>query len=129
MAQVGSRPVDRRTPPAPPAPPNGDWAAQVADSIERAVGNVRDKTTGPALTVARAVVYGIFAALVGIVVLVLAIIGLVRLLNNYLPDSVFGESHMWAAYLIMGLACVIPGTILWIRRRSGGVPTGEEVAA
>jgi hypothetical protein len=27
-----------------------DWPAQMAESIERVVGSVRDKTTGPALT-------------------------------------------------------------------------------
>ena len=36
---------------------------------------------------------------------VLLIVLLVRLLDVYLPDSVFGEDHMWAAYLILGLAC------------------------
>ena len=30
-----------------------DWPAQAADTIERAVQGVRDKTTGPAITVAR----------------------------------------------------------------------------
>jgi hypothetical protein len=27
----------------------------------------------------------------------------VRLLVVYLPDSVFGETHVWAAYLVLGL--------------------------
>ncbi len=45
------------------AAPNGDrdWPAQTADTIERVVGSVRDKTAGPAISAGRAVVYGVFA--------------------------------------------------------------------
>jgi hypothetical protein len=119
MAQVGSSVQhDRDT--ASPAPASGDWATQAADTIERAVGNVRDRTTGPAITVARAVVYGTFAVLVGLAALVLATIGAVRLIDNYLPSAAFGEEHTWAAYLILGLVFVIAGVVLWVRRYGGG---------
>jgi hypothetical protein len=116
MAQVGSS-IRRNQDAASPAPPPGDWAAQAADTIERAVVTVRDRTTGPALTAARAVVYGTFAALVGITALVLATIAAFRLIDNYLPDSVFGDEHTWAAYLIVGLVFVVAGVVLWVRRR------------
>jgi hypothetical protein len=79
---------------------------------------VRDKTTGPALTFARAVVYGTFAALVGTACLVLFIAGAVRMLDRYLPDAVFGEEHMWAADLILGVVFVIAGAVLWSRRHT-----------
>jgi hypothetical protein len=105
--------------PVPP-PPDRDWAAQAADSIERVVGAVRDRTTGPALTVARGVVYGTFAVLVGSVCLVLFIVAAVRLIDSYLPDAVFGEEHMWAAYLILGLVFLIAGLVLWARRHTPG---------
>ncbi|MGH9232980.1 MAG: hypothetical protein ACRD0R_06545 [Acidimicrobiales bacterium] len=105
--------------PVPP-PPQRDWPAQAADTIEQVVGSVRDKTTGPAITVARAVVYGTFAALVGAACLLLLVIASVRMLDSYLPDAVFGEEHMWAAYLILGLVFVITGAVLWHRRRSAG---------
>jgi hypothetical protein len=119
MAQVGSSVRhDRDT--DIPAPGSGDWAAHAADTIERAVGNVRDRTTGPAVNVARAVVYGTFAVLVGLAALVLATIGAVRLIDNYLPDAVFGEEHMWATFLILGLVFVIGGVVLWARRYGGG---------
>lgn len=101
--------------PAPP-PPERDWPAQAADTIERVVGSVRDKTTGPALTVARGVVYGTFAALVGTACLVVLVIMAIRLLDSYLPDAVFGEDHMWAAYLILGVVFVVTGGVLWGRR-------------
>jgi hypothetical protein len=119
MTQVGSS-VRHNRDTASPAPASGDWAVQAADTIERAVGNVRDRTTGPAITVARAVVYGTFAVIVGLAALVLATIAAVRLVDNYLPDSVFGEEHTWATYLIIGLVFVIAGVVLWARRYGVG---------
>jgi hypothetical protein len=119
MAQVGSS-IPRNRDAATPVQPSGDWAAQAADTIERVVGGVRDKTTGPALTVARGVVYGSFALLVGLAALVLGTIAAVRLVDNYLPDAAFGEDHTWAAHLVIGLAFLIAGTVLWIRRRGPG---------
>ena len=106
--------------PGQPPAPEHDWPAQAADTIERVVGNVRDKTTGPALTAARAVVYGLFAAIVGLAVLVVLIIAAIRLIDSYLPDAVFGEDHMWAAYLIVGGALSIAGALCWSRRNGPG---------
>jgi hypothetical protein len=96
---------------------DGDWPAQAADTIERVVGSVRDKTAGPALKAARAVVYGLFAALVGLVVAVMLVVMAVRVLDNYLPDAVFGEDHMWAAYLILGVVFLLSAAVLWPRRK------------
>src|SRR5438270_12493119 len=76
---------------APPAPPSGDWPADVTARIESVVGSVRDKTTVPAATAARAVVYGlvlgVFAAALGLLV----VIALVRLLDVYLPFHPVGR--------------------------------------
>ena len=119
MAQVGSPVRHNRDTPVP-AHPADDWAAQAADAIERAVGTVRERTTGPAITVARAVVYGTFAVILGLTALVLGTVGAVRLVDNYLPSAVFGDEHMWAAYLIIGLAFVVAGAVLWLRRYGSG---------
>lgn len=97
--------------------PSDDWPAQMAETIERVVGTVRDKTTGPALTVARGVVYGTFGTVVVLAVLVLLVIAAVRVVDSYLPDSVFGETHTWAAHLLLGLVFTIAGLVLWARRR------------
>ena len=96
-----------------------DWPAQIADTIVNVVGSVRDKTTGPALTIARGIVYGTFAAIVGCAALVVLVIAGVRLLDNYLPSAVFGEEHTWAAHMIIGLLLTIAGAVLWMRRRPG----------
>ena len=100
------------------ASPQDDWPAQAADTIERVVGNVRDRTTGPALTASRAVVYGLFAAIVGVAAVVIAAIAFVRLLDVYLPDAVFGETHVWAAHLLVGAAFTLAGVFAWSKRNA-----------
>jgi hypothetical protein len=98
-----------------------DWPVEAADAIERAVGAVRDKTTGPALTVARGVVYGALAVIVGLAVAVTAAIAAVRILDVYLPESVFGESHVWAAHLIVGATfAALSWLFLWRKRYARG---------
>ena len=42
---------------------------------------------------------------------------LVRLLDVYLPDSVFGEDHMWAAYGILGARCSPSSGLVLLRKR------------
>jgi len=93
-----------------------DWPAQAADTIERIVGSVRDKTTGPAITVVRGVVYGTFALLVGLMVAVLVAIAAVRALDAYLPSAVFGDEHVWAAHAVVGVVFTLAGMWLWSKR-------------
>lgn len=106
---------------APPAhvaseAPAADWPAQAADTIERVVGSVRDKTTGPAISIARWVVYGTFALVVGTAVAVLLAIAAVRVIDVYLPDAWVGEEHTWAAHLLVGAVFTLVGMVLWSRR-------------
>jgi len=108
--------ADNASAPVAPVAPADDWPAQAADTIVRVVGSVRDKTTGPAIKVSRAVVYGLLAAVLGIVVVVLASIALVRILDVYLPSSVFGDTHVWAAYLILGVLFTVAGFLFWAKR-------------
>jgi hypothetical protein len=94
-----------------------DWPVEAADAIERAVGAVRDKTTGPALTVARGIVYGALAIIVGLAAAVTAAIAAVRVVDVYLPESVFGETHVWAAHLIVGAVFVLLSWFFLWRKR------------
>ena len=125
-ATTSGRPVSLPSPP----PPKHDWAAQAADSVVNLVDSVRDKTTGPALTAVRAVVYGTFAGIIGLAAVVLLIIGAVRVLDVYLPEAVFGDDHVWVVYLILGAAFSVAGGVCWRRRKSPTRPTssggGEE---
>jgi hypothetical protein len=88
----------------------GDWAAQTADTIERVIGGVRGKTSEPIERVARLVVYGLVAGVVGVVALVLLIVGLVRVLDVYLPGEV------WIPYAAIGGIFTLLGLFLWRKR-------------
>lgn len=102
--------------PTSPSGVDGDWPAQAADTIVRVVGQVRDATTGKVETAARGVVYGLLAGILGGVIAVLAAIAAVRMLDAYLPSSLFGESHTWAAHLLVGLLFTVGGMLLYRRR-------------
>jgi hypothetical protein len=93
-----------------------DWPAQATDSIVKVVGTVQEKVTGPVTTVARGIVFGTFAAILGGTAFVLLIILAIRIVNNYLPDAVFGENHVWAAYFIVGALLCLAAFLLWLRR-------------
>src|SRR4051794_27469560 len=94
-----------------------DWPAQATDTIVKVVGTASGKVTGPVTTAARALVFGLFAAILGTAALVLLSILVVRLLNNYLPDSLLGENHVWAADLILGLVFSLVALVLWAKRK------------
>ncbi len=87
-----------------------DWGGQISTMFLDLVDSVRDKTSGPALKVARALVYGlvIFVALIALGIL--SLILLVRI-ANFLPWSV------WFAYLVLGLLFFGIGSFLWSKRR------------
>lgn len=94
-----------------------DWSAQAADAIENVVSLVRDRTVVPARSAAKTVVYGLFVAFVGLVLFVLAFIGLFRLVDVYLPGGV------WATYFFFGGIFVIAGAFCWSRRNRVPTPT------
>ena len=51
-----------------------NWAADLADTVERVVATVRDKTTKPLVTVTRGLVYGLLDAILGVATIVLLIL-------------------------------------------------------
>jgi drug/metabolite transporter (DMT)-like permease len=84
-----------------------DWAVQTADTIERLVETVRSNTSDRLVSMARLVVFGLLAAILGTVALVLLAIFVVRLLDSYLPSGV------WVAYLVLGGFFTLVGLFLW----------------
>lgn len=88
----------------------GDWAAQTADTIERVVGSVRGKTSEPLERVARILVYGLVAAFLGTVALVLLAVAVVRALDIAIPGEV------WSAHVTAGGIFAVVGLLLWRKR-------------
>jgi len=111
MSTIGSAPT--RTGPVP-ARTGEDWATATADQIERAVDRVRSKTADPLQRLARAIVYGLLAAVVGVALVVLVLIALVRLLVILL--GLVWEPEVWVVYLVLGGIFLAAGLFLWRQR-------------
>ncbi len=87
-----------------------EWPTQATDAVVDLVQKVHDKTTAPIQKIGRAIVYGTFAAIVGVTALVLLAVLAVRLLNNYVVDH-----HVWAAHLIAGVVFLLGAALLWTK--------------
>ena len=84
-----------------------DWTVQAADTIERVVTGIRDKTTVPLTTVARALVYGLLAAVMGLTIVVFLAVVSIRMISVYLM-----RDEVWAAYLLVGGIFTLSGAFL-----------------
>lgn len=101
---------------ASPEPTGSDWAGDMAGRIDSVVGAVRDKTTVPATTAARAVVYGLIVGVLGAAFGILAVIGVIRLLDVYLPFHPVGR-RVWVVDAGASAIFLVGGAFLWRRRR------------
>lgn len=90
----------------------GDLAVRVADAVQAVADAVHDKAVRPVLVAARAVVFGLIAVTMALVVGVLLAIALVRVLDVY----VFG-GRVWASYAVIGLVLCSAGALAWRKRR------------
>ena len=89
---------------------------QAADTIDRVVTGLGDKTTRPLTLVAAGVVYGLVVAAAGIALLVLISVALVRIGVNYLPIEPH-ERAVWVAEAIAGGIFTLLGLFFWRKRR------------
>ncbi|TVR27310.1 MAG: hypothetical protein EA389_03295 [Ilumatobacter sp.] len=95
-----------------------NWASDIADTIVRVVGRVRDLTTDNVVLVTRAIVYGLLGAILGIAALVLFIIVLTRGLQSLLELAVSWERAVYLSYFVLGGICVAAGALMMTKRRS-----------
>jgi hypothetical protein len=78
-------------------PRSPDWPVQAADKVVSVVDSIRDKTTVPLTTAARALVYGLIAGVMGIAVVIMLTIAIVRAVDVAIPGPV------WPAHLAIGI--------------------------
>jgi hypothetical protein len=117
-------PIPAPAPAAPPVPPapippasEADWPVQATDTIVSLVDRVRDSTTGRVLTAARAIVFGLVAAVLGTMVAVLAIVFAVHLVTELLLLTGWDWVGVWVTYLLFGVVFCVAGALLFRRRQ------------
>jgi hypothetical protein len=98
-------------------PQAANVAAAASDRIIEMVGKVKARTTLKVVTLLRAVVYGLVVIVALLTALVLAVLGLVRLWDAYLPLSPLGR-RVWLGYVVVGGLAFLAGAALLGRRRA-----------
>ncbi|MDQ2727374.1 MAG: hypothetical protein M3Y91_05835 [Actinomycetota bacterium] len=93
-----------------------DWTVEVVHRIDTVVGTIRQKTTMPITKLARVLVFGLVAAVAGILALALVCITVVRICVAYLPfDPV--SRRVWVTYAGLGAIFLAAGAFAWRKRR------------
>lgn len=92
-----------------------DWTTDLLDRLDHYIDVVRGNTTDRLACVARLLVYGLIVVIMGSMAGVVALIGLVRLLDVILPREV------WLPYVVLGAIFLAAGLFLWSKRT---VPQG-----
>ena len=107
-----------RPPASPPNPAAAgkDWPDEIADRIESVVGSIRSKTTVPVTRAARGVVFGLVAGALGSVAFVLLVIGLVRVLDVYMPWHPLAR-RVWTVDAGAAAIFLATGALAWRKRR------------
>ncbi len=98
---------------APPA--DRDWTDDVVDRIDSVVSSVRDKTAVPVIKAAQALIFGLVAGCLGAGAFVLTVIGMVRLLDDYLPYDPYAR-RVWTVYAAAAAIFLAAGAFAWRRR-------------
>jgi len=91
------------------------WARKTVEAIDRWVDFISDKTTRPIANLVRLVVFGVIAAVATITIIVLALIGISRALNELLDIWLTRQDAVWISYFILSFVFVVIGA--WLMRR------------
>ena len=97
-----------------------NWASDLADTVERVVGTVRDKTTDNIVLVTRAIVFGQLGAILGLTALVLTLIVVTRGLQSLLELVVEWPRAVYISYFILGGICCAVGAFMMKKRHTSG---------
>ncbi|HEX4981094.1 MAG TPA: hypothetical protein VFV63_05320 [Ilumatobacteraceae bacterium] len=95
-----------------------NWAPDLADTVERVVGSVRQKTTDNVVKAARIVVFGLLGAVLGLTALILLVIIFTRAVQALLDFAVTPARAVYISYFIVGGICCLLGALLMKKRHS-----------
>lgn len=90
-------------------------ADAASEHIIDLVGKVKARTTLKVVMLLRIVVYGLVVAIALFTALVLAVLGLVRIWDAYLPLDPVGR-RVWLGYVVLGAFLFLGGAALLGRR-------------
>ena len=91
------------------------WAKKTVAAIDRWVDFISDKTTRPIANLVRLVVFGVIAVVATVTIIVLALIGISRALNELLDIWLTRQNAVWVSYFILSFVFVAIGA--WLMRR------------
>ena len=91
------------------------WAKKTVASIDRWVDFISDKTTRPITNLVRLVVFGVIAVVATVTIVVLALIGISRALNELLDIWLTRQNAVWISYFILSFVFVAIGA--WLMRK------------
>jgi hypothetical protein len=96
-----------------------DWTKDLLDRLDHYIEVVRTNTTDRLVKVARLIVFGVIALILGTMAAIVALITLIRVLDIVLPREV------WLPYLLLGAIFLGAGLFLWSKKTAPTVKTGE----
>jgi uncharacterized membrane protein YGL010W len=94
-----------------------NWARDLTDTIDRTIGKVRDTATSKAVRASRAIVFGVLAAILGLITCVLLLIVLTRGTQALLDLAVDRPVAVYLSYFIVGGILCLLGVLLMRKRR------------
>jgi uncharacterized membrane protein len=103
-----------------PANPLTDphWATETTDKLVSLIDTVRSQTTQKVVYAARGAVFGVIALLLGILIAVIALVGLMRGLQALLELAVGWDRAVYLSYFIVGGILSLVGLVLFSKRNT-----------
>lgn len=98
---------------------DADWTKDLLDRLDHYIDVVRSNTTDRLVKVARLLVFGVIALILGSMAGIIALITLIRVLDIVLPREV------WLAYVVLGAIFLVAGLFAWSKKTAPAAKTGE----
>lgn len=96
-----------------------DWSKDLLDRLDHYIDVVRSNTTDRLVKVARVLVYGVIALILGTMAGIVALIAAIRVLDIILPREV------WLPYMVLGAIFLVVGRFAWRKKTAPAVKTGD----
>jgi len=93
-----------------------NWASDLADTIDLYLGKVRKAVTERAVTVVRAVVFGLIILIVAPVAITLVVIIITKALQRLIATATDHGTAVWMSYMFIAAVLIIAGSVLMSRR-------------